>query len=150
MLIAIPVFPTNGLAQEPETALHSFTCHEGRGNEAFLLQSRIGAPAPEVIEVFSGSGASDISEHVLTQSELAQVNSAYDRLPSLYREVLQTHLRRLSFLDLQPGSGSALTSKVETGDESPQFDITLRASLLDEGLTTFLNTKPRDIRREPF
>lgn len=48
---------------------------------------------------------------------------------------------RLTFLDLQAGAGSALTSSVGPDEYSKQFTITLRASLLNETLTDFLNTK---------
>tara|TARA_R100000501_G_scaffold1440_2_gene4307 strand:- start:46075 stop:47103 length:1029 start_codon:yes stop_codon:yes gene_type:complete len=105
------------------------------------LVSRIGRPDPAVMDIFSGAGASAFSVHDLTEDELILVEKALGKLPRLHRDVLRRHLRRLSFLDLQPGAGSALTSRAGLDDASMQFDITLRASLLDESLAKFLNDK---------
>ncbi|MEN7536649.1 hypothetical protein [Aurantiacibacter flavus] len=102
------------------------------------------APADQpVVDIFAGVGASDITDHRLTPSESAVLREALAGLPQLHRDILHRHLRRLSFLDLQPGSGSALTRVVNPGDASLQFDITLKASLLHDSLTDFLNTKER-------
>ena len=102
---------------------------------------RIGAPDPEVIDIFKAAGAQDPAVHALTEEERALVSAALARLPSLHRGVLRRHLRRLSFLDFTSGAGSALTSRVGPGMASVEFDITLRASILGESLTSFLNTK---------
>ena len=104
------------------------------------LASRIGPPDPAVIKHFESAGMLSVRPHVLTPAELEQVQSALARLPSLYRQVLDTHLRQLSFVDGVPGQGTALTSQI--GDTA-RFDITLRASALHESLGEFLTTKER-------
>lgn len=108
--------------------------------EASLL-ARVGPPDPSVLEIFSGSGASGIGVHDLSDDEQLVVERALAGLPALHRDVLQRHLRRLSFLDLQDGAGSALTSRVGPDEASPRFDITFRASLLHESLTDFMDAK---------
>lgn len=70
-----------------------------------------------------------------------RVHPARRCLPQLHKDVLRQHLRRLSFLDLRPGSGSALTGVVEGESPVQTFEIMLHADLLNESLTTFLNTK---------
>jgi hypothetical protein len=67
------------------------------------------------------------------------------RLPPLHRRILQGHLRRLSFVDGKAGAGSALTSRADPEQKGDVFDITLRASLLDETLTDFLDIKEANL-----
>jgi hypothetical protein len=105
------------------------------------LLSRIGPPDPLVLETYASTGATNITTHQLSDEELAIVDAALARLPQLHRQILQQHLVRLTFLDLKAGPGSALTSRVGPDDNSKHFAITLRASLLNETLTDFLNTK---------
>lgn len=105
------------------------------------LRSRIGPPEALVVEAYRRAGASDIKAHELTDAEWAIVDTALAKLPPLHRRILQGHLRRLSFVDLKPGAGSALTSRADPDGKGDVFDITLRASLLNESLTDFLNTK---------
>lgn len=125
-------------AAVPEPA----TCvDQGNGEKAPLLSSLIGPPDAAIVEIFAGTGANDISTHGLTAQERTVVDVAFNSLPRLHRDVLRRHLRRISFLDLQPGAGSALTSRANLDDTNMQFDITFKASLLNESLTQFLNTK---------
>lgn len=117
-------------------------CPEPGGVEAYSpIVSRVGPPDAAVLEIFSGAATSAIAVHQLTPPERVRLQNALAKLPRLHRDVLQRHLRRLSFLDLESGGGSALTSKVGPDDASTLFDITFRASLLAESLTKFLNTK---------
>ncbi|WP_147391791.1 hypothetical protein [Pelagerythrobacter aerophilus] len=139
--LASQTAPTAVLAQSMPDGSQPAACVGLNRDNPVPLDSRIGRPDPAIIEIFSGAGASAISAHELTPQELTIVKRALARLPRLHRDVLQHHLRRLSFLDLQPGSGSALTSRAGLDETRSQFDITLRASLLDESLTAFLNTK---------
>jgi len=104
------------------------------------LAGRIAPPAAHVIETFERAGMLAVRPHPLTPSELTKVEAALAALPALHRRVLDTRLRRLSFVDGMPGHGSALAARV--GDTG-QFDITLRASLLHESLAEFLTTKER-------
>ncbi|NUB45894.1 hypothetical protein GEU84_015970 [Fertoebacter nigrum] len=116
-------------------------CIELGSADTAPLEARVGPADPEVIAMFAGTGASNIATHDLTMSEEERIRLAFARLPRLHREVLQRHLNRISFLSLTSGAGSALTRKLDSDDATPRFDITFRASLLDEDLTTFLNTK---------
>jgi len=104
------------------------------------LMTRIAPPSKSVIDVFIESGMREVSTHALTESERAKVNAALAALPDLHRRVLVKRLRYLSFLDGIPGDGTGLTSKVENTDS---FDMTLRASIIDEPLSHFLTTKER-------
>lgn len=116
------------------------TCSDPSDVVAATLSRRIGPAAADVVNMFSASGASEVTEHVLTPMELKTLDLALTRLPLMHRDILLRHLRRMSFLDLRQGAGSALTSKVDD-ESSIIFDITLRASLLSESLSSFLNQK---------
>jgi hypothetical protein len=105
------------------------------------LRSRIGPPDLLVLETYAISGATNVRTHRLTNEEWKIFDAALARLPDLHRRILERHLKRLTFLDLEPGSGSALASRVGLDENSKIFAITLRASLLEETLTEFLNTK---------
>jgi hypothetical protein len=142
MCLAAHFLPSALLAQSTRARSEPAICFETGGAEGDTpLRDRIGAPDPAVLEIFAGSGAAGIAVHDLSDDERIAVDQALARLPALYRDVLRLHLRRLSFLDLQQGAGSALTSRVGLDETSTQFDITFRASLLDETLTRFMNVK---------
>lgn len=140
MVAAVAGTPV-AMAQTATEELYRRLCTADSEVEAFFIESRVAPPDPEILDIFSGSGASDISTHALTEAERFELERAFQNLPQLHQDVLRQHLRRLSFLDLRPGSGSALTSIVEGEAPVQKFDITLRADLLNESLTTFLNTK---------
>jgi hypothetical protein len=108
------------------------------------LRSRVAPPDDVVLQAYVDSGVNP-TPHELTDAEWAKVDAAVQRLPELHRRVLQEHLRRLSFLDVPPGGGNALTRDVDPKSPHKQFDITLRAGLLDETLTEFLNGKERGV-----
>jgi hypothetical protein len=109
------------------------------------LRARIEPPDSSVLEAFAGSGATDITPHELSDVEWIVVDSALARLPALHRRILERHLVRLSFLDLEGGAGSALTSRLGPDEDGEAFAITLRATLLTESLTDFLNTKEANL-----
>ncbi len=104
------------------------------------LAGRVAPPEPSAIELFAGAGMRDIRAHTLTPAERSRVEAALAALPALHKAVLEKRLRHLSFIDGMPGEGTGLTAPA--GDTG-QFDITLRASLIDESLSTFLTTKER-------
>jgi hypothetical protein len=108
------------------------------------LRSRIAPPDEVVLNAYADSGVNP-TPHELTDAEWAKVDAALQRLPELHRRVLQDHLRRLSFVNVPPGGGNALTRDVDPKSPHKQFDITLRAGLLDETLTEFLNGKERGV-----
>jgi hypothetical protein len=105
------------------------------------LRSRVAPPDQEVLQAYRDSGVPNPTPHTLTDDEWAKVDAAIGALPALHRRVLQQHLRRLSFVDVPPGGGNALTRVVDPRAAQKQFDITFRARLLHETLTEFLNGK---------
>jgi hypothetical protein len=104
------------------------------------LLNRIAPPPKHAVDTFIGAGMTEIRTHTLTEVELTRVEKALTSLPELHRQILDEHLHNLGFLDGIPGEGTGLTSPA---GEPGQFDITLRASIIDESLTTFLTTKER-------
>jgi hypothetical protein len=105
------------------------------------LRARVGAPSPDIVDAFTRSGAKDVRPHRLTDAEWRTVDAAIAALPRLHRDVLRRHLRRISFVDASSGAGNALTSRVVPACGEELFDLTLRAGLLGESLTAFLNGK---------
>jgi len=127
-------------------------CAAGAGGKSDIaldatrpLKARVGPPSEHVLATYRGAGAIDVAPHTLTDGERADVEAALERLPALHRRSLEAHLRRLSFVETDAGLGSALTSLVETCDGSIQFDITLRSSLLHDGLSAFLTRKEQGL-----
>ena len=108
------------------------------GVEALI--ARVGPPSHLAIQEFKNAGMEAVIPHTLTASERAKVETALASLPLLTRHVLEKKLHSLAFVDGIPGEGTGLTSTVaKTG----LYDITLRASILDEPLSIFLTTKER-------
>jgi hypothetical protein len=105
------------------------------------LMARVAAVPSEVaVKEFVRAGMQEVRPHNLTSIERAKVEAALASLPPLSREVLEKRLHRLAFVDGIPGEGTGLTSEfAKTG----LYDITLRASVIDESLSTFLTTKER-------
>jgi hypothetical protein len=102
------------------------------------LMARVGPPSQEAVDEFKKAGMEDVKPHALTAAERAKVEAALASLPALNRDVLEKKLHYLAFVDGIPGEGTGLTSPAgKTG----QYDITLRASIVDESLSTFLTTK---------
>jgi hypothetical protein len=102
------------------------------------LMTRVGSPSHLALDEFRKAGMEDIKPHVLTAAERSKVESALSSLPALHQKVLFRRLHSLAFVDGVPGEGTGLTSPDAT---KGLYDITLRASLLDESLSTFLTTK---------
>jgi len=105
------------------------------------LRSRVAPPDEVVLQAYRDSGVANPTLHSLTDDEWGKVDAAIGALPELHRRVLQQHLRRLSFVDVPPGGGNALTRLVDPGAANKQFDLAFRAGLLRETLTEFLNGK---------
>jgi hypothetical protein len=112
--------------------------------EVAALMVRVGAPSPMAVDEFKQAGMEDVRPHALTATERAKVQGVLASLPELNRRVLEKKLHSLAFVDGIPGEGTGLTSPFgKTG----LYDITLRASILDEPLTTFLTTKEQRVFR---
>lgn len=110
--------------------------------EATALMAHLGAPSRKALGTFKRAGMKDVRPHILSASELEKVNAAFASLPVLNRHVLEIRLRHLAFVDGIRGEGTGLTSRVSgTG----LYDITLRASILEESLSTFLTNKERRV-----
>jgi hypothetical protein len=107
-----------------------------------VLMARVGPPSQLATKEFKNAGMEDVKPHILTTLERAKVEAALTSLPTLSKQVLEKKLHRLAFVDGIPGTGTGLTSPdAKTG----LYDITLRASILDEPLSTFLTTKERRV-----
>jgi hypothetical protein len=107
-----------------------------------VLMGRVGPPSQLAIKEFKNAGMEDVKPHILTALERAKVEAALTSLPALSKQVLEKKLHQLAFVDGIPGTGTGLTSPdAKTG----LYDITLRASILDEPLSTFLTTKERRV-----
>jgi hypothetical protein len=111
-------------------------------NQATSLMNRVTSPSQQAVDVFVTAGMKEVKAHFLTEIERSKVERALASLPELNRRVLQGHLHTLGFVDGIPGNGTGLTSP---SDKPGPYDITLRASIIDESLTTFLTTKERRI-----
>jgi len=106
------------------------------------LMARVGPPSQSAIDEFKKAGMEGVRPHTLTAPERAKVEAALASLPALNRHVLDKKLRYLAFVDGIPGEGTGLTGQVE---KTGLFDITLRASIVDESLSSFLTTKERRV-----
>ena len=104
------------------------------------LMERVGEPAEDDITTFKKAGLQDVTPHILTGEE--RMAPALASLPSLNKRVLQQNLNKLAFVDGIPGEGTGLTSPSARKGLS---NITLRASVINESLTTFLTNKERRV-----
>lgn len=77
--------------------------------------------------------------HPLTPAEKAKVANAFAQLPPLHQRILKHHLHSISFLDNMPNT--ALTSPVDTSGATKTFNITFRASLLNESISQWATWK---------
>jgi hypothetical protein len=111
-----------------------------QGKQADQLMERVGPPSALAMKTFQQAGMLEIKPHTLTSDERQKVESAFAALPSLHQRVLLDRLDRIAFVDGIPGEGTGLTSP---GEHPGHFDITLRASLINEALSAFLTTKER-------
>jgi hypothetical protein len=110
--------------------------------EVEVLMSHVGPPSEKAIDEFRSAGMEEIRPHTLTALERAKLESALASLPTLSKQVLEKKLHHLAFVDGIPGEGTGLTSPAaKTG----LYDITLRASIVDEPLSTFLTLKERRV-----
>jgi hypothetical protein len=106
------------------------------------LMARVGAPPQLAIDEFKKAGMQAVTAHTLTDEERVKVEAALALLPALNKNVLEKKLHFIAFVDGIPGEGTGLTSPdAKTG----LYDITLRASILDEPLSTFLTTKEQRV-----
>jgi hypothetical protein len=105
------------------------------------LESRIGPVPAAFIALFGDDGEAKPTNHVLTAEERRKVTVALAALPPLPRRILTARLRTLSFADGMPNT--ALTTTINPNDPDPLFDLTIRAGVLNQDVTQFLNNKER-------
>jgi hypothetical protein len=110
--------------------------------EVLPLMERIGQPSEGEIKTFRDAGMEDVKPHTLTAAERAKVLAAISSLPPLNRDALSKHLERVAFVDGIPGEGTGLTSP---GSREGLYDLTFRAGIIDESLSSFLTTKERRV-----
>ena len=103
---------------------------------------RIGQSSEGEINAFRNAGMEDVQPHTLTAVERAKVQAAIALLPSLNRDALNKHLHLLALVDGIPGEGTGLTSQDK---QEGQYDMTFRASIIDESLSSFLTSKERRV-----
>ncbi|MEO6286689.1 MAG: hypothetical protein ABIN80_25100 [Dyadobacter sp.] len=97
--------------------------------------------APEsVFKSFREAGMKPVN-HKLTPAENKKVSNAFALLPPLHQRILKQHLQSISFMDNMPNT--ALTSPVDTGGATKMFNITFRASLLDENISQWATWKEK-------
>lgn len=84
--------------------------------------------------------------HSLTLAEKEKVEKAFATLPPLHQRILKQHLHSISFLDSMPNT--ALTSPVDAGGAAKMFNITFRASLLDENISQWATWKETSCFRQ--
>jgi hypothetical protein len=109
------------------------------------LIARVGSPSPLAIDQFKKAGMQSVTSHTLTAEEREKVAAVVASLPTLNKRALAKGLHYLAFVDGIPGEGTGLTSPAaDTG----LYDITLRASVIDESLSSFLTTKERRVYRD--
>ena len=120
----------------------TLSAQTNRGEDHTFYKGRI-LPAPEtVFKKFTEAGMNP-ENHVLTKAEQQKVEQAFSILPPLYKKILKAHLHSISFMDNMPNT--ALTSTLETGDTSKQFNISFRAGILNETISAWATRKERTV-----
>ena len=149
LIIAIPcVWGTAVKAQsalaivEPSTATTENDLRQPEADLAETLMARVGEPSRLAVDEFKKAGMQGVTPHSLTAEERTKIEAALGSLPALNKRVLEKKLHSLAFVDGIPGEGTGLTSPDE---KTGLYDITLRASIVDEPLSTFLTTKERRV-----
>jgi len=146
--VGTPVAPPSTIVSPVKCSPGILQAQQQRGEQPRVeettttLIERVGEPTQDDIETFKKAGMQDVTPHILTAEERMAVESALASLPALHKQVLEQHLHKLAFVDGIPGEGTGLTSpSAKTG----LANITLRASVINEPLTTFLTNKERRI-----
>lgn len=111
-------------------------------NETSFYKSRILKAPESVFQKFMDAGMKP-THHLLTEAELEKVDKAFSNLPPLHKKILKAHLHSISFMDNMPNT--ALTSTLETGDSSKQFNITFRAGILHETISAWATWKEKSL-----
>jgi hypothetical protein len=135
---ALILATASGVATIPPAHATAQDSPRSEAAEVEALMTRVAPPSAAAVETFKSAGMKDVAPHGLTAPERAKVAAALASLPAFSKHVLEKRLHNLAFVDGIPGAGTGLTSRME---DTEFFDITLRASIVDEPLSTFLTTK---------
>lgn len=114
----------------------------GSAADHSFYKERIAKAPVSVFKKFTNAGM-EPANHILTAAELEQVDKAFSILPPLHKKILQAHLHSISFMDNMPNT--ALTSTLETGDSTQQFNITCRAGILNETISDWASWKEKSV-----
>ena len=96
-------------------------------------------PAPKsVFKMFRAAGMKPVNRK-LTSAEKEKVSNAFTLLPPLHQRILKQHLLSISFMDNMPNT--ALTSPVDPVGGIKMFNITFRASLLNDNVSEWATWK---------
>lgn len=109
------------------------------------ISQRIQIAPESVFKSFREAGMQPVN-HTLTPAEKEKVNKAFAHLTPLHQRILKQHLQSISFMDNMPNT--ALTSPVDTGSARKLFNITFRASLLDENISQWATWKENTCFRQ--
>ncbi|MCF2489297.1 hypothetical protein [Dyadobacter sp. CY347] len=95
--------------------------------------------APEsVFKMFREAGMQPVNRK-LTPAENEKVRNAFALLPPLHQRILKAHLHSISFMDNMPNT--ALTSPLDSSTGPKMYNITFRASLLNENISEWATWK---------
>lgn len=138
----IAAFPHSAaVAQDPEKK-GSLRAEQ---NSTATLIAWVGEPPQGGVEEFKKAGMQTVQPHILTAEERTTVTAALASLSTLDTRVPKEHLHTVAFVVGVPGEGTGLTSPAE---KAGLYAITLRASVIEEPLTTLLTNKGRRVCTE--
>ena len=107
------------------------------GQKETLIERILKAPE-SVFKKFQDAGMQP-ENHPLSKSEQGKVERALSNLPPAYYKLLEHHLHSISFMDNMPNT--ALTSIIESTGPAKMFNITIRASILNETVSDWATQK---------
>ncbi|MCX6215634.1 hypothetical protein [Spirosoma sp.] len=120
------LFSTDGLAQK-----------QGPIETSASFQ-RIQRAPESVFTLFRQAGMQPVNR-TLTPVQKEKVRHAFERLPPVHQRILNRHLQSISFMDNMPNT--ALTSLLDSDGGTNRFNITFRASLLEETISEWASGK---------
>ncbi|MDG3008101.1 hypothetical protein [Paludisphaera mucosa] len=142
LLAIVAGSPATGRVDEAPTAEQRADALRRHGlDPASPLDARVGETPATVLAMFRELGGPAPTAHALTDAERRKLSAAFAALPPLHRRILGERLRSVSFLDGMPNT--ALTSTVNPDEPYRLCDLTIRAGVLGEDVSTWLTQKER-------
>lgn len=145
-LVAVELLTTGmaGFAQKHDTLSFSATRQQTQQrfglDPAIPLTNRVSQTPGDVLKRFKEAGMSP-TEHIVTEEERKIISAAFAMLPPLHQRVLKERLKDISLLDNMPNT--ALTSTLNFEEPYNLYHITIRAGVLHETVSQWLNWKER-------